>query len=131
MTILVDWGNYEETILVWKFSREWQTSHYMEALRQSNSLALTKAHQVNLICDIRMTTQRASNLMTLSRLVIQYRPANVDVMVIIVVNRFWKQMAEILTHQGEGLPVPVHFVETVDAAYALVEEIEEADSGSR
>ena len=133
MSIHVDWGNHEETIVVWKFSREWESKDYMQALSKTSTLLRHTTQNINLICDIRLSVQRASNLLVLARLVTQHRPPHIGVMTIIVANEFWKNMADILTRQRSGRPLPVYFVETVDEAYDLVganDEFDEpADSG--
>lgn len=121
--IKVDWGDHEETIIVWHFDDAWSAEDYAIAWWQSNQFAMSKPHKVNILTDLRRTGKIAPNLLPtlLSYLPDQSPNIGLSVMITHPENRSWAWLYGVLENFYKR-PETVRFVEQVDEAYALVEE---------
>lgn len=119
--IKVDWGDHEETLIVWHFDDQWYAEDYACAIHQTNLLAMTKPHTVNIIMDLRRTSTLASRLLQTILDTLPDKSPNLYLSVMITTNKAWQTLFNIITciYRRES---DVRFVDTVDAAYSLVEE---------
>ena len=119
--IKVDWGNHEETLIVWHFDDKWYADDYAWALRYTNYLAMTKPHTVNIIMDLRRTETLATNLLQTILDNLPDKSPNLHVSVLITTNTAWKTMYNIILNIYKQ-DIDVRFVDSVDEAYDLVEQ---------
>ena len=97
MKIHVDWGNPEETILVWTFENGWGTTDFKEVLPISIEMLSSKEHTVDVLADFQRTFTRPTNLIALAQLGVGQAPPNIGQVVIISRSTFWQWMYQVFS----------------------------------
>jgi hypothetical protein len=121
MSILVDWGNIEETLLVWRFGHRWTGEECAQALEDTNRLAQSKPHPVDLIADMRQSISHPSHLFSLGRHIFAALPANLRSVVVLGLNGYWQRITELLNRQVTYRCDNIYFVDHPDDAYNIIE----------
>ena len=120
-SIIVDWGNFEETFVVWKFNHKWATDDFGEALKELNALVASKPYRTGCIADMRYTYLSDKNLMLIARMLQNQVPSNLGCIVLIVssdyIPRLYAHFKRIVPNACE-----ISFVQSIDAAYEFIEE---------
>ncbi|GAB4519557.1 MAG: hypothetical protein OHK0046_28620 [Anaerolineae bacterium] len=120
--ILVDWGNAEETLLVWKFEGHWTPEEVFAAVDQVLLFASGYPHMIDIIVDTRRAHLPA-HPMNFNHREFRHKPGNLGQIVVIYEAVLWSMLYDMLTHLS-GIDYGVAFVQSVDDAYKLVERAE-------
>jgi len=96
MAIDIDWGNIEETILIWTCDTEWTAEDYYAAVRTSKELIESKPYTVDVMVDMQFNRMRPTMILQLAKFGYRNRCQNVDSVVLIYKNAFWLFLEETL-----------------------------------
>lgn len=126
MPIVVDWGNVEETIIVWKFRKRWSEADFYAAVERSAALTKSVDMPVNYIIDLQHSISSPPNLLAISRAAMQnHNFSNQGVTTVITKSAFWQQLFEALANSVTYHIGHITFVSDVDAAYDRIEKAQE------
>ena len=121
MPITLNWGDFDETFLVWNFTQNWTTEEFYDLLQELQRYAQPKKQPIKIMVDMRRSMKAPNNLLTLLRIAVKSNIQNIEKIVVISNSNFWIQMYQILvktTHLDDNTPVT--FVNSVDEAYYLI-----------
>lgn len=123
MSIYVDWGNQEETLIVWKMGQQWDAEDFIQARQQTRVMIASKPHEVAIIADIRHTLRHPRNILPLLRGSGHTPLPNMGLIIVVSRTSFWSRLLQ----QMGVHHLKVHFVEDLDAAYAQVAHLMDDD----
>lgn len=121
MSIKVDWGNAEDTLLIWRFQKDWTPRDLQNACSMAETIVAQKNQAVDVILDFGYTLTPPPNTITLIRSLLLHFPANTGKIVILGRTGFWEQIFTLALKMGD-IRHSIYFARTVDDAYELVEE---------
>lgn len=125
--IELDWGNADETILVWTFHEGWETQNFMDAIAASKRMIANRSHRsiVHILLDIQHSQDLPDDMLTLGRYAIRQAVASRHKGLTIIINPspLWHHLYKVLQ---TTIPhtIRILFVNDADEAY----EIMQADS---
>lgn len=126
MPIIVDWGNLEETIIVWKFRNRWDETDFYDAVERSATLTQSTDACVDYIIDLRQSISSPPNLLAMSRAAIQnHNFENQGRTAVITKSSFWQQLFDTLLSSVRHFMGHVMFVDSVDAAYDVIAQAQQ------
>lgn len=132
MTIHVDWGDHDETFIVMKLERYWQAADYYRAFDALRALSYTKQVPIPLLVDTRSSLTWPRATLSIFRHALTNRRAKTNAVVIIVNGDMLKRTIALLpTDLRQASEDWMHCVETVDEAYALLEQVTRVPSKQR
>ena len=118
MTITLDWGDFDETFLVWNFNGKWTADAFYQTIEHLKQLSLSKPYPVNVMVDMRQSLAAPNNLLTLLRVAVKSNVRNIGRVIVISKSGFWLQMYQMLVKTAQlAETTPVTFVGSVDEAY--------------
>ncbi|MCA9885934.1 MAG: hypothetical protein KC615_21975 [Anaerolineae bacterium] len=124
MSINIDWGNVEETILVIKPTLRWTDEDYHREIPLLLEAIQSKPYPVDLIIDLRQVMHNPPNLINICRDArIRFKDLD-NLIVVISNNRFWQTLNNTVIRQMPSITINVFFTRSVDEAYRAVEEIQ-------
>lgn len=124
MNIIVDWGDADETLWIWRFVGTWTANDFKQALHTAQTAFVSKTHPIDVIVDIRQSQAVPKNLLALVRIGIQPIYHHNGSAIIVTESRFWKKIHDLAVSLFfEGKPTGIHFVRTIDQAYDLLGNI--------
>lgn len=119
MAINIDWGNLEQTILIWTCETEWTTEEYYEAVRESKSLIESKSYDVDVMVDMQFNRMRPTMILQLVKYGLRNRAQNVGTVILIYSNSFWLFMEETLKRVLAG-ELNFMFAQDANEAYQIL-----------
>lgn len=125
MPITLDWGNFEETFVVWKFELFWTWDELYASLTRLREMLPQQTATYHMIVDTRRCMMPSNSLLANVRTVPRYMPANLDKIVVITTHNLLPALTQNLHRMGVMIPGQIIFVETVDDAYHLVDDDED------
>jgi hypothetical protein len=117
--IAVDWGNDEETLLIWRFVARWRLRDVFKAVKQSRKLTRNANFPINFMVDLRHSRSWDSMMLLLCHAAAIQTGSQVKRVVIISANPIYKQLWKTAQRLYGAIDYPVYFVSTVDDAYSL------------
>lgn len=125
MPIEVDWGNFEEDMIIFKVNGAWTGTEFVQALDNAKALAESKSYQVSLLADMRYSAARTpQNFITILRAAMQRDASRLSQAVVVTHSRYWQQLINIIESSTPiRLPIPVTFVSSVDEAIQMLEDV--------
>lgn len=96
MTIELDWGNADESLLIWTCDRHWTHDDYYEAVQTCVAMINGQSHPVDVIVDMQFNKMRPQMLLQLAKYGFRHRSANVGTVVLIYRSTFWLFLEETL-----------------------------------
>ena len=117
--IAVDWGNDEETLLIWRFVANWRLRDVFKAVKQSRVLTQNTHHTINVMIDMRLSRSWDSMMLLLCHAAAVQANSQVKRVVIISANPVYKQLWKTAQRLYGAVDYPIYFVSTVDDAYSL------------
>lgn len=128
MTLTLDWGDFDETFVIWSFAGRWTPEEFYTAMEKLRDYGASKPYPVKIMVDMRHSLAAPNNLLTLLRAAVKMNVRNIGQVVVITPSNFWPQMYEMLvkTVKLDG-STPVTFVKTVDDAYSQIGVYAEAE----
>lgn len=118
--IKVEWGDRSETILKWKFGKQWTAEQFYAAVEHSNALIIAKPYNVDVIAELETILFVPSNLVTMAQNGLKARPLNIGVVVIVSTSNFWKRIFDKASGVREAAGGIIKFARGVDEAYAII-----------
>ena len=89
MAIELDWGNAEETLLIWTCDTHWTSEEYYEAVVAGKNMIESQSHPVDVIVDMQFNRMRPMQLLQLAKYGYRHRSLNVGTVVLIYRSTFW------------------------------------------
>jgi hypothetical protein len=121
MSISVDWGDAEETIIVWKFEQGWTRGDYYRAYHHFCKLIKQSNQVVNVIADVRRALPAPGSSLSILRHAIINRHSQVERVAVITVSTFPQQLFALVHRQLPGDWFDKYqFTDSVDEAYEWV-----------
>lgn len=117
--IVVDWGDADETLIVWRFEQRWKLNHYFKAVDTMALMANSKRHSVYAIIDLRRATRIPPRPLSIASYGIMRRPRNLALSVAISTMVPHQQIFASLERWSAARYI--HLVGHVDDAYNLIE----------
>lgn len=121
--ISVEWGNAEETLLIWRFAESWTLKDFYSALKRSKKMVYKQSETINLMIDMRVSRTWNSMMLLLVHAVLSFKPSEASRTVVISANPIYKQLWKTSQRLYGVIDYPIYFVATVDEAYCLVSDI--------
>lgn len=121
MGIITDWGDHDETILVWKFNRTWTAEEFNQAIEQGYQLMTSQPHTVDVICDLQASANMPTTIIHSAQRAYHNHPDNLGVVAILTRNSMWLSMFELMNLNPMQLAI-FQFVSNVNDAYAFIEQ---------
>lgn len=121
--ISVDWGNQEETIIIWKFNGQWDARMFRRAVTKTYRMAEAKPYPVHGIVDMQRALAAPRDMITLIRQALRSGPTvKAGRWVIISESRLWPNLYAMAVRLYRLNTLDVRFVSSVQEAYDLVDE---------
>lgn len=124
MAIELDWGNANETLLIWTCDTHWTSEEYYEAVQTGVEMIDSKAHPVDIIVDMQFNRMRPAMLLQLAKHGYRRRSRNVGTVVLIYRSTFWLFLEETLQSIFSN-DFRLLFVEDANEAYAALDDLEQ------
>jgi len=123
--IEIDWGNFDETILIWAFHKNWTANDFIDAIGTSTALIHQRTTQgtVHILLDIQHTQHLPSNMFAIGRKAIQRSMQSNHRGLIVVINQseLWNRLYDVLEQMIPNT-LNICFAKDADEAYKLIRE---------
>jgi len=120
MSISVDWGNHEETLIIWKFVQEWNTVDIIRAIDATYTLLSLKPIAVNIILDMRHSKKRNQRISSLQRAFNRVFPTNLQKVIILSNSLYWQQFFQLVDQLlDDDKKQDFDYTSDVNMAYSL------------
>jgi hypothetical protein len=120
--IHVDWGNLEESLIVWKIGAYWSMSAFHEAFTRTQWLLRTKTHKVHILLDLQRVEYIDPDMICPIFASFQHHPPHVGRTVIISENPRWQALWDDLMAARDPHRA-IYFVRSANDAYHLVADV--------
>jgi len=120
MSIIVDWGDADDTLLIWHFPHNWTSRDLQNAYGLANDILSKVNYEIDIIFDFGYTINPPQNTIQLCRGLLLHCPHNVRSVIILGRTRYWERIFSLVLRL-QTFEHTVHFVQTVDEAYALLD----------
>lgn len=127
MPITVDWGDMDETIIVWKFHFAWTVDDFRHAMQRTVQLKQQVGHDIYVICDLRPVLSYPPNLVTLALEMTKRYPEAAAITVVITPNEFWPRVFQLFQRVAPRQFQNARFVRQVDEAYEYITSLQQKD----
>jgi|GEM_PF-6887374 len=117
--ITVDWGNYEETIIILRVEGQWQLPSFNLATQQIGRMAVSKSGRVDLLIDIRLADPAPAQIARKINHDIEHRMPNIQQIIAIATPEQQNSLA-IIANFYPRLKQEILFAASVELAYQLV-----------
>lgn len=121
--IVVDWGDADNRLIVWRFGEHWNAEDYLQAVKTSNALATSQPHTVDILADVRMASI-PHNIFSIAVRGLRERPRNLGRVIIVTESAMWSMIYEVIG-KVYGKQDGIEFVNTIDEAYTTLHYTEE------
>ncbi len=127
--IELDWGDADETILVWTFCEGWTADHYYQAIHDAEKMALASNQPIHVLVDAQHIFKSPRNLITLANAGLNRGTVPVKLIFVITQSGFLENIYHIMTRIYPD-SLKVHFVPNANEAYRLIREYEKLQGQS-
>lgn len=122
MGVRVEWDNNEKTILKQIYEGKCTVADFHTAVDLCNQYLNTVDHQVSVIVDMRKASLGGSNFLSARNHIDTKSPTNTRIAVIVGAPSFLKALANISQKVLPRVMKDVHFVNSYEEAYAMIEK---------
>lgn len=122
MGIIVSWENLERTAIRWDFDSVWTWKEFRQAQLQSNFMAMSVAHQVHIIGNMKNSRFIPKNGYCEFARILKGRPANSGAIILIGCSFIVQMMVGTFQKLFPYDLPPVHMVESLIEAYLIVDD---------
>jgi len=125
--IQVDWGDYEETVILMSIRGTWTAKNFYDAMDDMVTKSQGTNASLELMVDLRNSLKPPANIMTMIRTVLNRSlPERIEQVVVIASTSFWERMYNMVDKMfGSQIPIEVTFVDNVDDAYSRLYAFQE------
>lgn len=120
----IDWGNAEETILIWTFYDGWKEQDFLDAIKFSEKLVARKTSSatIHTMIDVQHTGDLPANMFSLGKTAIQrgIESKNDGLIIIINPSELWLRLYEVMSKMIPNNWLRVHFAKDANEAYAMM-----------
>jgi len=120
MAVLVDWGDSDEIILLWRFDDSWTWNDARYALNQSRTLVEGTTQTVVLMVDMRRATVNPTGLLKHLPQLYKQLPEEVARVIFIDESTMFYSLFQMLKFQHPTIMDKCLLADNVDDAYRLV-----------
>ena len=124
MSIIVDWGDLDETILMWRFPRQWDGDDILVALDESRRLAESQQHPIDVLVDMQQIRKSPSNLMTIFKFALSQPIVNIRHIIVISYSSYFRSIFNVMQKMYPKLP-KVRFADDANHAYEMIDTTQE------
>ena len=118
--ITVDWGNHDETLLIFRIHQHWTLDEFKSMVQRSQKLIHSKQYPIYILADVQTASKAPHNFLpTIVRGLSSQPPQDIHIIVIsksVFWQRLWNMIQAFNFHS-----IPVYFVHDANEAYALIE----------
>lgn len=117
MTIVVDWADFEETVIICQLRGNWMGDDFYQARTECFRLVRERNKMTTVIIDLNYSRRSPKNILPMSRAFLEHCPPYVEKLVILSSTSFWHrifEMARLVTKFDR----PVCYAQSIDEAYA-------------
>ena len=127
MPIQLDWGDYDHNFAIMTFQGKWIGEEFVAAIARLSAMCQSKESPIELMVDMRSSLNPPYNLVTLLHSILDRAlPFDIQQVIVISNSSFWRQLYSMIEIMySKKISYTVHFVTTVDEAYALLEFIKD------
>lgn len=123
----LDWGNADETILVWTFSDGWTAKDLVNAIASSKRMIARRSHRriVHVLMDIQHSQDMPDDMLTLGRYAIKEAIDSGHKGMIIIINPspLWNHMVGVLKSLISN-SIQIEFANDANEAYEILQNSE-------
>lgn len=119
--IIVDWGNFEETFLVFRIRNKWTCAEFQVAVQEAFDLIAGKSEPIGMIVDLQAADRPPHNLMNHAFRYVNACPLNLGPVAVLSRSDLWRRIWETGAMIYGTNDVNIHFVTSLDQAYTLME----------
>jgi len=110
MSIHIDWGTRDHTLIVWRAAGDMSLEDYMTASRKTNALLQTVTYPVTILLDLRKCHHTSHNLIPTLREQIHRLQDFRGEFVVLSKTQFWQSLYQVAAQGSIGMKLPViHF----------------------
>ena len=124
MSISVDWGNAQQTIVHYQIKGEWTWLEFETALQQSIIMAFTVTHTVHEIFDLSYSQPFPDNSLLFWRNVMRVMPDNRGYLVFVGGGANVSSLLSVLERNNPSISDKLHSVDNLQQAHKLLEYLE-------
>lgn len=129
--IFVDWGDGDETFLVWKFDGDWNPGEVPQIMYQINEFASERDYPIDLIIDLQRASIHKGNVISMGYTIMSTLNSNIETIIAITRNPFWESIYATIRRVYHTKPLRTfNFVHHADDAYAIIESNRERREAS-
>lgn len=125
MPIIVAWANDEKTILLNDYNGNWSASDFRQAIDDNARLMGSVLHDVDVIVDQRNNRALPSARLAILPYLETKTPDNQRRVIVVGASRLMKTMIELASRFAPRATRHLHYVQTLEAAYQLIETLNE------
>jgi hypothetical protein len=122
MSVRVDWGDADEIILVWKFSKKWTWSDIRSSLNESKYLIEDSSQDVVLMVDLRQVKTHPNGMLHYLPQLMNQLPQEIIRVIFIDKGTIFYSLFQMMTFQDPDLMDKLCLVDNVDEAYNKVNQ---------
>lgn len=124
--VRIDWGNADETFLVWRFEGGWQADDYVASVYEANRLADSKAYPVDIILDLQRSNMEVADIARLFRWGRDKLSENICLIIVVTTNPYWQNLFDLIGQVYGTHRLPTAYCTTSDGAYDAIEAAQRA-----
>lgn len=122
MPVSVEWDNEERTIILWTVAGKWTWKEFDAAYEKMKEMAGSVSHPIDGIYDLSQSILIPADVATHVKFAFPYRPPNLRHIIAIGLDSYIQLLWNTLTTMPSLKQWRVHFVDTMEEAYAFIEQ---------
>lgn len=122
MAVSIEWANHEHTVILWTISGKWTWKEFDAAHEKMIRMSASVNHLVDSIYDLRQSILIPADVTTHVKYAFPHKPSNLRHMIAVGLDSYLQLLWNTLTSMPSLRQWRAHFVDTMEEAYALIEE---------
>ena len=106
MSIYVEWGTSDHTLLIWRVVREITLEDYHNAAKQTSLMLKSASTLTTIIVDVRQCHHTSYNLIPTMREQIRYLQSFPGELIVLSKTQFWQSLYLIAAQSSIGMKLP-------------------------
>jgi hypothetical protein len=106
MSIHVDWGTSDHTLIIWRAAGDMSLETYTAASRKTNTLLQTVTYPVTILLDLRRCHHTSHNLIPTLREQIRRLQDFQGEIVVLSKTQFWQSLYQVAAQSSIGMKLP-------------------------
>ncbi len=120
--IEINWDNDDKTVMRYTYQGQWTWQEFYGVMEQSHQMMDTVDHPVDILVDMRASAQIPQGAVTQFRRIANVRHPNTGTIVAVTEARVARMLYDIFATVFRPIASRYHIVQTIDEAYAAIED---------